>query len=179
VGVQGHQQRSRTAGFFFNQDVSSTAYKNYFATLKRLDGMLTDKQFLTGDRVTEANLRLFPVCFDTTPSTIFDSSSIWCNCEILQPLAIDGRRETGRRLRCINPKYTSHASELACYQYVVRPNYWLFTSPYLSRPLTVFQITFRILVLMHIQHSFYWENLYTHKHTHKRGRRDARPDGSY
>jgi hypothetical protein len=36
-------------------------------TLKRLDGMLADKQFLIGDRVNEANLRLFPSLFRHDP----------------------------------------------------------------------------------------------------------------
>jgi glutathionyl-hydroquinone reductase len=54
---------SYKAGFSSNQDVYETAYKNYFSAMKRLDDMLADKQFLTGDSVTEADLRLFPSLF--------------------------------------------------------------------------------------------------------------------
>jgi glutathionyl-hydroquinone reductase len=58
---------SYKAGFSSNQDVYETAYKNYFAALKRLDDMLAARQFLTGDTVTEADLRLFPTMFRHDP----------------------------------------------------------------------------------------------------------------
>lgn len=43
------------------------AYTTYFAALDRLEGILTTKRFLTGEAVTEADLRLFPTLFRHDP----------------------------------------------------------------------------------------------------------------
>jgi putative glutathione S-transferase len=58
---------SYKAGFSSNQDVYETAYETFFDALDRLDALLADKTFLTGDSVTEADLRLFPAMFRFDP----------------------------------------------------------------------------------------------------------------
>lgn len=58
---------SYKAGFSSNQDVYEKAYTNYFLALDKLDSMLSSKTFLTGDEVTEADLRLFPTLFRHDP----------------------------------------------------------------------------------------------------------------
>jgi putative glutathione S-transferase len=58
---------SYKAGFSSNQDVYEMAYQTYFDALDRLDEMLAKKMFLTGDKVTEADLRLFPTLFRHDP----------------------------------------------------------------------------------------------------------------
>jgi glutathionyl-hydroquinone reductase len=75
------------AGFSTNQDVYETAYENYFAAMKLLDDMLATRQFLTGDKVTEADLRLFPTLFRHDPiyysrfklnqAYLWESSNLW------------------------------------------------------------------------------------------------------
>jgi putative glutathione S-transferase len=54
---------SYKAGFSSSQEVYETAYHKYFAALDRVDKILEDTKFLTGDSVTEADLRLFPTMF--------------------------------------------------------------------------------------------------------------------
>ena len=56
------------AGFSTNQDVYAEAFRAYFATLGTLDARLADgRPFLTGDRFTEADLRLFPTLYRHDP----------------------------------------------------------------------------------------------------------------
>ncbi len=54
---------SYKAGFSSSQDVYEAAYKTYFAALDRLESILQNNRFLTGETVTEADLRLFPTLF--------------------------------------------------------------------------------------------------------------------
>lgn len=58
---------SYKAGFSSNQDVHEKAYHTYFAALGKLNTILGDKKFLTGETVTEADLRLFPPLFRHDP----------------------------------------------------------------------------------------------------------------
>jgi putative glutathione S-transferase len=58
---------SYKAGFSSNQDVYETSYETYFAGLEKLDTILESKKFLTGDDITEADVRLFPVMFRHDP----------------------------------------------------------------------------------------------------------------
>jgi putative glutathione S-transferase len=58
---------SYKAGFSSNQQVYETAYDTYFAALARCDGILATSKFLTGDDITEADLRLFPTLFRHDP----------------------------------------------------------------------------------------------------------------
>lgn len=59
---------SYKAGFSSNQDVYETAFKTYFAALDKLNAMLENQKFLTGDDcVTEADLRLFPTLYRHDP----------------------------------------------------------------------------------------------------------------
>jgi putative glutathione S-transferase len=58
---------SYKAGFSSNQDVYETAYIKYFDALSRLDKMLSSSKYLTGDDVTEADLRLFPTLYRHDP----------------------------------------------------------------------------------------------------------------
>ena len=59
---------SYKAGFSSNQTVYETAYHNYFAALDKInDEILSKSKFLTGDVVTEADLRLFPTLFRHDP----------------------------------------------------------------------------------------------------------------
>ncbi len=56
------------AGFSSRQDVYASAFKNYFDMLDRLENRLSDnRQFLTGDHFTEADLRLFPTLYRHDP----------------------------------------------------------------------------------------------------------------
>lgn len=58
---------SYKAGFSSNQDVYEMAYEKYFSGLDKLNTILGSKKFLTGDTVTEADLRLFPPLFRHDP----------------------------------------------------------------------------------------------------------------
>jgi glutathionyl-hydroquinone reductase len=55
------------AGFSSNQEAYETAYQKFFVALDRLDNILRDKTFLIGDKVTEADVRLFPTLFRLDP----------------------------------------------------------------------------------------------------------------
>jgi len=57
------------AGFSSNQQVYAAAFRTYFESLGRLEASLAadDRQFLTGDRFTEADLRLFPTLYRHDP----------------------------------------------------------------------------------------------------------------
>ncbi|HSC14176.1 MAG TPA: glutathione S-transferase C-terminal domain-containing protein, partial [Gammaproteobacteria bacterium] len=47
------------AGFATTQDAYEEAAKALFAALERIEGRLSTRRFLTGDRLTEADIRLF------------------------------------------------------------------------------------------------------------------------
>ncbi|MCO4773294.1 MAG: glutathione S-transferase C-terminal domain-containing protein [Deltaproteobacteria bacterium] len=51
------------AGFTNNQQAHELAYARYFSAMERLDRRLRDRRFLCGERMTEADLRLFPTLF--------------------------------------------------------------------------------------------------------------------
>ncbi|KNG94769.1 glutathione S-transferase C-terminal domain-containing protein [Pseudaestuariivita atlantica] len=56
------------AGFSSDQSVYAAAFTAYFDTLADLDTLLSDgRPFLTGDRFTEADLRLFPTLYRHDP----------------------------------------------------------------------------------------------------------------
>ncbi len=57
------------AGFSSRQEVYAAAFANYFQTLDALEQRLAadDRPFLTGDRFTEADLRLFPTLYRHDP----------------------------------------------------------------------------------------------------------------
>ena len=56
------------AGFSSRQDVYATAFENYFDALDVLEKKLSDNRpFLTGDKFTEADLRLFPTLYRHDP----------------------------------------------------------------------------------------------------------------
>ncbi len=56
------------AGFSSDQAVYAAAFDAYFDTLERLEARLSDgRPFLTGDRFTEADLRLFPTLYRHDP----------------------------------------------------------------------------------------------------------------
>ena len=57
------------AGFSSNQSIYKQAYENYFDTLNLLEKRLTSNNysFLTGNRFTEADLRLFPTLYRHDP----------------------------------------------------------------------------------------------------------------
>jgi putative glutathione S-transferase len=58
---------SYKAGFSSNQDVYEAAYDKYFASLEELNEILANRKFLTGEQVTEADVRLFPPLFRHDP----------------------------------------------------------------------------------------------------------------
>eukprot|EP00192_Tetraselmis_astigmatica_P013599 CAMPEP_0117667088 /NCGR_PEP_ID=MMETSP0804-20121206/10759_1 /TAXON_ID=1074897 /ORGANISM="Tetraselmis astigmatica, Strain CCMP880" /LENGTH=339 /DNA_ID=CAMNT_0005474749 /DNA_START=103 /DNA_END=1122 /DNA_ORIENTATION=- len=58
---------SYKAGFSSNQDVYEAAYDKYFKALDRLDEILVGKTFLVGEKLTVADLRLFPTIFRHDP----------------------------------------------------------------------------------------------------------------
>lgn len=57
------------AGFSSRQDIYAAAFTAYFDTLDRLEARLAtdDRPFLTGERFTEADLRLFPTLYRHDP----------------------------------------------------------------------------------------------------------------
>jgi putative glutathione S-transferase len=57
------------AGFSTNQEVYSSAFENYFSMLDQLEERLAsdNRQYLTGDQFTEADLRLFPTLYRHDP----------------------------------------------------------------------------------------------------------------
>lgn len=57
------------AGFSSHQDIYAAAFTAYFDTLDRLEARLTadGRPFLTGERFTEADLRLFPTLYRHDP----------------------------------------------------------------------------------------------------------------
>jgi putative glutathione S-transferase len=58
---------SYKAGFSSSQETYETAYATFFAALDRLNVILSKSEFLVGDNVTEADLRLFPATFRFDP----------------------------------------------------------------------------------------------------------------
>ena len=59
---------SYKAGFSSSQETYETAYKTFFAALEKLnDEILNESDFLVGDTVTEADIRLFPALFRFDP----------------------------------------------------------------------------------------------------------------
>jgi putative glutathione S-transferase len=56
------------AGFSSDQAIYEKAYRKYFGTLAELESLLADgRPFLTGDKFTEADLRLFPTLYRHDP----------------------------------------------------------------------------------------------------------------
>jgi len=58
---------SYKAGFSSNQDVYEAAYEKFFRALDRLEIILCELPFLVGDKITEADIRLFPALFRFDP----------------------------------------------------------------------------------------------------------------
>ncbi len=63
-------------GFAISQSAFDDAYDSLFASLDRLDGMLAERRYLAGDRITEADWRLFTtlVRFDAVYITHFKTN---------------------------------------------------------------------------------------------------------
>ncbi|CAK4640867.1 unnamed protein product [Aphanomyces euteiches] len=59
--------RAYRAGFTSNQDAYEAAFVEYFAALDRLESILATRTWLTGDTLTEADVRLFPTIFRHDP----------------------------------------------------------------------------------------------------------------
>jgi putative glutathione S-transferase len=61
------------AGFARSQEAYDAAYRGVFAALDRLEGILADRRYLTGDTITEADWRLLPTLlrFDAVYHTHF------------------------------------------------------------------------------------------------------------
>lgn len=79
---------SYKAGFSSSQETYETAYKTFFATLQKLDEeVLSKSEFLVGNSVTEADIRLFPALFRFDPiyysrfklnqSFLWEYSNLW------------------------------------------------------------------------------------------------------
>ncbi|MCR9108429.1 glutathione S-transferase C-terminal domain-containing protein [Marivita sp. XM-24bin2] len=97
------------AGFSSDQKVYATAFAAYFDTLKYLNALLSDgRAFLTGDRFTEADLRLFPTLFRHDPvyylrmklngAKIVDFPHLWrWLCRVY---ALEGVAEAGSLVHC-------------------------------------------------------------------------------
>jgi putative glutathione S-transferase len=97
------------AGFSSDQGVYETAFRAYFETLKDLDALLSDgRRFLTGDKFTEADLRLFPTLYRHDPvyyvrmklngARILDHPFLWrWLCRVY---ALDAVAEAGSLIHC-------------------------------------------------------------------------------
>ena len=98
------------AGFSSDQAVYAKAFANYFDTLGQLDARLAsdDRPFLTGDRFTEADLRLFPTFYRHDPiyylrmklngAKILDYPHLWrWLCRVY---ALPGVADSNSRVHC-------------------------------------------------------------------------------
>ncbi|MEM1129207.1 MAG: glutathione S-transferase C-terminal domain-containing protein [Pseudomonadota bacterium] len=97
------------AGFSSDQTVYSKAFAAYFDTLEYLERLLSDgRAFLTGDRFTEADLRLFPTLYRHDPvyylrmklngARILDYPFLWqWLCRVY---ALDGVAAAGSLIHC-------------------------------------------------------------------------------
>lgn len=97
------------AGFSSTQAVYADAYAAYFDTLAWLNDLLGDgRAYLTGDRVTEADLRLFPTLYRHDPvytlrmklngARILDYPHLWrWLCRVY---ALPGVAESGSLIHC-------------------------------------------------------------------------------
>lgn len=97
------------AGFSSDQAIYAAAFKEYFKTLDALDAALSDgRPFLTGERFTEADLRLFPTLYRHDPvyyvrmklnaARILDYPHLWrWLCRVY---ALPGVAESGSLLHC-------------------------------------------------------------------------------
>lgn len=97
------------AGFSSDQAIYSKAFADYFDTLSVLERLLSDdRPFLTGDRFTEADLRLFPTVFRHDPvyyvrmklngARILDYPNIWrWLCRVY---ALNGVAEASSLVHC-------------------------------------------------------------------------------
>ncbi|MCR9161769.1 MAG: glutathione S-transferase C-terminal domain-containing protein [Nannocystaceae bacterium] len=98
------------AGFSSDQATYEEAFARYFETLEVLDRRLDDgRRFLTGERFTEADLRLFPTLYRHDPvyyvrmklngARILDYPHLWrWLCRVY---ALPGVREAGSLLHCV------------------------------------------------------------------------------
>lgn len=101
---------SYKAGFSSDQRVYETAFANYFKALDTLEDRLASdgRPFLTGDRFTEADLRLFPTLYRHDPvyyvrmklngARILDYPHLWR--WVCRVYALDGVAESGSLLHC-------------------------------------------------------------------------------
>ncbi|MEM8978230.1 MAG: glutathione S-transferase C-terminal domain-containing protein [Pseudomonadota bacterium] len=97
------------AGFSSDQEIYAQAYTAYFETLDFLERLMSDgRAFLTGERFTEADLRLFPTLYRHDPvymvrmklngARILDYPHLWrWLCRVY---ALDGVAEAGSLLHC-------------------------------------------------------------------------------
>jgi glutathionyl-hydroquinone reductase len=97
------------AGFSSRQDVYAAAFEAYFAALDWLEGLLSDgRPFLTGDKFTEADLRLFPTLYRHDPvyyvrmklngARILDYPHLWrWLCRVY---ALDGVADSNSLVHC-------------------------------------------------------------------------------
>lgn len=97
------------AGFSSRQDIYAEAFTGYFDTLDTLEARLSDgRPFLTGERFTEADLRLFPTLYRHDPvyyvrmklngARILDYPHLWrWLCRVY---ALPGVAESGSLVHC-------------------------------------------------------------------------------
>ena len=98
------------AGFSSDQAIYAKAFTDYFATLDMLEKLLSsdDRPHLTGNRFTEADLRLFPTLFRHDPvyylrmklnaARILDYPKLWqWLCRVY---AIDGVAQSNSLIHC-------------------------------------------------------------------------------
>ncbi|MCZ4255061.1 glutathione S-transferase C-terminal domain-containing protein [Sulfitobacter sp. G21635-S1] len=97
------------AGFSSDQKVYEAAFDAYFATFEKLEEHLSDgRPFLTGDRFTEADLRLFPTLYRHDPvyyvrmklngARVLDYPHLWrWLCRVY---ALPGVAEAGSLVHC-------------------------------------------------------------------------------
>ena len=97
------------AGFSSDQKVYEAAFDVYFATFEKLEERLSDgRPFLTGDRFTEADLRLFPTLYRHDPvyyvrmklngARVLDYPHLWrWLCRVY---ALPGVAEAGSLVHC-------------------------------------------------------------------------------
>ena len=97
------------AGFSSDQAIYETAYRKYFGTLAELESLLADRRpFLTGDKFTEADLRLFPTLYRHDPiyyarmklngAKVLDYPWLWQ--WICRVYALPGVPESGSLIHC-------------------------------------------------------------------------------
>ncbi|MEL6348441.1 MAG: glutathione S-transferase C-terminal domain-containing protein [Myxococcota bacterium] len=111
---------SYKAGFSSNQMVYQGAFQRFFNALDRLERIFAQRQFLCGDRMTEADVRLFPTLFrlDAVYYTRFKlnrtmvKDTVHLKRWFAEMLEVPGVMEASNLERCKQGYFGRHGNEI-------------------------------------------------------------------